>query len=68
VKLAFLLINCDFQFGEEVINELWKLPKIIDVYRLHGMHDIIARVKSDGGEELNQVQAVFEKLIKSIVH
>jgi len=52
---AFLLINCDFPFSEDVINELWKIPEIVDVYRLHGMYDIIARVKSDTEEELNDV-------------
>jgi hypothetical protein len=52
---AFLLINCDFPFSEDVINELGKIPEIVDVYRLHGMYDIIARVKSDTEEELNDV-------------
>jgi DNA-binding Lrp family transcriptional regulator len=52
---AFLLINCDFPFAGDVIDELGKVPEIVDVYRLHGMYDIIARVKSDTEEALNEV-------------
>jgi DNA-binding Lrp family transcriptional regulator len=52
---AFLLINCEFPFAEDIVNELGKVPEIIQVYKLHGMYDIIARVKSDTEEELNEV-------------
>ena len=52
---AFLLISCDFPFADDVIKELDKVPEIVDVYRLHGMYDIIARVKSHSEEDLNEV-------------
>jgi DNA-binding Lrp family transcriptional regulator len=52
---AFLLINCDFPFAGDVISELEKLPEIIDIYKLHGMYDVIARVKSEDEETLNEI-------------
>lgn len=63
---AFLLINCDFPFAEEVFGELGKVPEIVDVYRLHGMYDIIARVKSDTEEELNEIVKVRIRKIDKI--
>ncbi|MFL6418006.1 MAG: Lrp/AsnC family transcriptional regulator [Nitrososphaeraceae archaeon] len=63
---AFLLINCDFPFSEDVINELGKIPEIVDVYRLHGMYDIIARVKSDTEEELNDVVKIRIRKIDKV--
>ena len=63
---AFLLINCDFPFAGDVIDELGKVPEIVDVYRLHGMYDIIARVKSDTEEALNEVVKMHIQKIDKI--
>jgi DNA-binding Lrp family transcriptional regulator len=63
---AFLLINCDFPFTEDVIGELEKVPEIIEVYKLHGMYDIIARVKSNSEEELNEVVKVRVRKIDKV--
>ena len=62
---AFLLINCDFPFAGDVISELEKVPEIIDIYKLHGKYDVIARVKSDDEETLNEiVKARIRKIDK----
>ena len=62
---AFLLINCDFPFAGDVITELEQLPEIIDIYKLHGKYDVIARVKSDDEETLNEiVKARIRKIDK----
>jgi DNA-binding Lrp family transcriptional regulator len=63
---AFLLINCDFPFAQDVIGELEKVPEIIEVHKLHGMYDIIARVKSDSEEELNEVVKVRVRKIDKV--
>ena len=63
---AFLLINCEFPFAEEVISELGKVPEIIDIYKLHGMYDIIAKVKSDTEEDLNEIVKVRIRKIDKI--
>ena len=63
---AFLLINCDFPFAGEVTSQLAKVPEIVDIHRLHGMYDIIARVKSDTEEDLNEIVKVRIRKIDKI--
>ena len=56
---------CDFPFAGDVISELEKVPEIVDIYKLHGMYDIIARVESDNEEDLNEiVKARIRKIDK----
>ncbi len=63
---AFLLITCDFPFAGDVISELEKMPEIIDIYKLHGMYDVIARVKSGNEEDLNEIVKVRIRKIDKI--
>jgi hypothetical protein len=39
---AFLFINDEFLFIEDVKNKLRKIPEIADVYKVQGIYDIIA--------------------------
>ncbi|HEY9387107.1 MAG TPA: Lrp/AsnC ligand binding domain-containing protein [Nitrososphaeraceae archaeon] len=59
---AFLLINTEFPFVDDVIGELRKIPEIIDMYRVQGMYDIIAKVKLNTEEELKEL--VTERIRK----
>ena len=52
---AFLFINAEFLFIEDVINKLKELPEIVDVYKVQGIYDIIARVNSDTEEKLKEL-------------
>jgi DNA-binding Lrp family transcriptional regulator len=51
---AFLFINAELLFIEDVINKLKELPEIADVYKVQGIYDIIARVNSDTEEKLKE--------------
>jgi DNA-binding Lrp family transcriptional regulator len=62
VTSAFLLINTEFPFVDDVIGELRKIPEIIDMYRVQGMYDIIAKVKLNTEEELKEL--VTERIRK----
>jgi DNA-binding Lrp family transcriptional regulator len=44
---AFLFIRAGLLFIEDVINKLKEVPEIVDVYKVQGIYDIIARVNSD---------------------
>jgi DNA-binding Lrp family transcriptional regulator len=60
---AFLFINAELLFVEDVINKLKEVPEIVDVYKVQGIYDIIARVNSDTEEILkNLFQNVSEEL------
>ncbi len=63
---SFLLINCDFPFAQDVISELEKVPEIVDIYKLHGMYDIIARVESNNEQDLNEIVMVRVRKIEKI--
>jgi DNA-binding Lrp family transcriptional regulator len=43
--LAFILINTSLGTEAKVLEELAKLPGVIEVHTLYGMHDIIAKVR-----------------------
>jgi DNA-binding Lrp family transcriptional regulator len=52
---AFLFINAELLFIENVINKLKEVPEIVDVYKVQGIYDIIARVNSDTEEKLKEL-------------
>jgi DNA-binding Lrp family transcriptional regulator len=52
---AFLFINAEFLFIEDVINKLKEIPEIVRVYKVQGIYDIIARVNSDTEEKLKEL-------------
>jgi DNA-binding Lrp family transcriptional regulator len=52
---AFLFINAELPFIENVINKLKEVPEIVDVYKVQGIYDIIVRVNSDTEEKLKEL-------------
>jgi DNA-binding Lrp family transcriptional regulator len=52
---AFLFINAEPLFIEDVINKLKEVPEIVDVYKVQGIYDIIARVNSDTEEKFKEL-------------
>ena len=59
---AFLLINSEFLFTEEVMNKLKEIPEIVDIYIVQGLYDLIAKVKLNTEEELKEL--VSERIRK----
>ena len=52
---AFLFINAELLFIDDVINKLKGVSEIADVYKVQGIYDIIARVNSDTEEKLKEL-------------
>ena len=52
---AFLFINAELLFIEDVINKLKEITEIVDVFKVQGIYDIIARVNSDTEEKLKEL-------------
>jgi DNA-binding Lrp family transcriptional regulator len=50
---AFLFINTAFGFADDVVSELNKISDIVELYRVQGIYDIIAKVSSNTEEELH---------------
>ena len=52
---AFVLIDCDFPFSENILEELKKIPEIEEFYRVQSIYDMIAKVNADSKDQLNEV-------------
>lgn len=59
---AFLLVNVEFPFEDDVMSKLRDIPEIVDVYRVQGMYDIIAKIELDDEEKLKEL--VSERIRK----
>jgi DNA-binding Lrp family transcriptional regulator len=62
VTSAFLLVNIEFSIGDEIMTKLRNMPEVVDVYRVQGMYDIIAKVGLDSEEDLKEL--VSERIRK----
>jgi DNA-binding Lrp family transcriptional regulator len=64
---AFLFINAEPLFIEDVINKLEEVPEIVDVYKVQGIYDIIVRVNSDTEEKLKELVSERIRRIDRII-
>ena len=62
VTSAFLLVNIEFSIGDEIMTKLRNIPEVVDVYRVQGMYDIIAKIELDTEEDLKEL--VSERIRK----
>ncbi len=47
MAIAYVLINCDLGFEEQIIEELKHLSDVKEVHGTFGAYDILAKVESD---------------------
>ena len=47
METAYVLINCDMGYEEQVIEELKHISDVKEVHGTYGAYDIIAKVESD---------------------
>ena len=52
---AYVLINCDLGYEDDIIKELKKLPEVVEVSGVFGVYDIIVRIRSDSMDKLREV-------------
>jgi DNA-binding Lrp family transcriptional regulator len=63
---ALLLINCIIGYQDNVVNELKKLSEFIEVYKIDGIYDIIAKVNTTSEEDLGEVMVSKTRKIEGI--
>jgi DNA-binding Lrp family transcriptional regulator len=63
---AYALINCDVNSEEEIINELKKLPAVVEVSGVYGAYDIIAKLRSDTMDKLRETITLDVRKIDKI--
>jgi len=47
MKTAYVLINCDMGYEEQVIEELKHISDVKEVHGTYGAYDIVAKVEAD---------------------
>ena len=47
MAIAYVLINCDMGYEEQVIEELKHISDVKEVHGTYGAYDILAKVESD---------------------
>ena len=52
---AYVLINCDLGFEEQIIEELKHLSDVKEAHGIFGAYDILTKVESDSVEHLRDV-------------
>ena len=54
MKTAYVLINCDLGYDEQIIEELKHVSEVKEVHGVFGAYDILAKVESDSVENLRE--------------
>jgi len=55
MPIAFVLINTEPQFMEEVLESLKDVEGVKEAHSTYGVYDIIAKVEAETVDELNEV-------------
>jgi len=64
MKEAYILLNVEDGYEENIIVQLLNNPHIKGVYKLKGIYNMIIRIKADNSEEL---QRIIKSEIRSII-
>jgi DNA-binding Lrp family transcriptional regulator len=52
---AFILINCDFKFVDQVKRDLERIPQVIQVHPVEGVYDIVSKISASSEEDLRKI-------------
>ncbi len=55
MEMAYLLIQCDMGSETDIIQQLMKIPEVIEVRGTYGVYDIFAKLESDSREKLDEI-------------
>jgi len=56
------MIRSDLGTEEEILREIWEIPKVVEAYQVYGIYEIILRMKVETSEELKE--AIEHKIRK----
>jgi DNA-binding Lrp family transcriptional regulator len=52
---AYVLINCRLGKEPEIINELRRVPRVVEACGVYGLYDVITRITTDTDEKLETI-------------
>ncbi len=66
MPVAYVLINCDLGYEDEIINKIKQIPEVIEATHVMGVYDIIVRVSSNDMFRLRKTIKLYIKNIQNI--
>ncbi|MBS7623195.1 Lrp/AsnC ligand binding domain-containing protein [Candidatus Bathyarchaeota archaeon] len=66
MPVAYVLINTEIGFEEEVSRKLKKTPNITEVYVVYGIYDVVAKVEAETMEKLKEIVTQKIRRLKEI--
>ncbi len=64
MAIAYVLINCDLGYEEQIIEELKHISDVKEVHGTYGVYDIFAKVESD---QITTLRETITSKIRKIV-
>ena len=55
MTVAFVLINSELGFEEEIVSELNKIEGVREVYQVYGVYDIIVKIEGETMEKVKDI-------------
>ena len=55
MTVAFVLINSELGFEEEIVSELNKIVGVKEVYQVYGVYDIIVKIEGETMEKVKDI-------------
>ena len=55
MPMAFVLVNTEIGFEDEVIEQIRKVDAAKEVYAVYGLYDIVAKIEGESMAELRKV-------------
>lgn len=63
---AYVLINCDLSSESKIIEELKRLPEVVEICNVMGSYDIIAKVAADSADKFKEVIDLKIRRVKQV--
>lgn len=63
---ALVLINVELGSEAEVLKALRKVEGVVEAFAVYGIYDIVARVKADAMDKLNEIVASHIRRIENV--
>ena len=64
---GFVLLNCDLGAEEFIVEELKKIPQVVQAYVTFGAYDVIAEINADSQEGFDQTVSVKIRRLARVV-
>jgi DNA-binding Lrp family transcriptional regulator len=62
----YVLVNCDLGSESKIIEELKRLPEVIEVSNVLGSYNIIAKVAADSADKFKEILNLKVRRVKQV--